>query len=620
MLKKADEKLKKYPIAYVIYGLLAVALVIRGLYGFCQSDESFYISTAGRFASGDLVFADEWHPTQLSSLISMPFYRLFTLVTGGTDGITAYFRVLYVLMTTVLAAVSYRIVSGKGAGGDGAVPENRRFPRIPALALGLFLMLYAHLNMPTLSYYTLSFNFFVAAFITVYAGLPEPEKDTDGAQPGQSSGGQSAKAARNKGTACMLTGGILFALSVLSLPTLVLAALPVMLILAAVCIRVRILRRPLLLFTAGTMIPLLIFIIYLYASGNSIAGLLANLSYIMSDSEHDRGYVESVKVFFRAISDVFGRIYYLSIVLVILALLSYVNQNVKKYIQPSILYTDLLLFIYYVVFAFRYTGFMNTAFALFVFPLFFLTKKKDWYIFISMFMGGLVFAMVCALSSFCDLYVLAVGHGIAAAGGIILLWDMFMELYEEAGNEILYERIWKKSAAAAIIVVMSTFILITGALRFVNVYRDARIELLNTRITSGPGAGMMTTVEHKAQYDSVLSSIKKYTADRAKTDRILFSKLLPWGYTAAGLTVAAPDTWRNPVDSERLMEYYESHEMPDLVFVLNTEVGSYEDSGDVEADLLVNLNEFSGKFAEILKKDYEEHIEKDCTVYVRVSK
>ena len=72
------KKLKRSDIVFIIFGIIAAALLIRAFYGFCQSDESFYVSTAGRFAAGDLVFADEWHPTQLAALITMPVYKVYT--------------------------------------------------------------------------------------------------------------------------------------------------------------------------------------------------------------------------------------------------------------------------------------------------------------------------------------------------------------------------------------------------------------------------------------------------------------------------------------------------------------------------------------------------------------
>ena len=608
-MKKAEETLRKYPAAYMAFAVFTVILIIRGFYGFCQSDESFYTSTASRFAAGDLIFVDEWHPTQLSSLVTMPFYWLYTRLTGQAEGVLLYIRVLYVLLTALEAAACYRIIAGKDA---GSAPAGRKYACIPAFALGLFLMFYCHLNMPSLSYYTLSFNFFVFAFILAYAGLN--------------------RGSEGSGGAFFVTGGAVFALAVLCLPTLVVAALAAMLILALLSVRMAAIRRPLIMFSAGIMIPLVLFIIYLYASGNSIAGLLANLTYIMSDEEHNRGYVESFKVFFRAISDVFGRIYYLSIMMVILAIASYVNLVVHKWIRHCILYTDLLLFIYYAIVASGCSGFMNTAFALFVFPIFFLTRRRDWYVFLSLFMGGLVYSMTCAFSSYCDLYVLSVGHGIAAAGSILLLWDFITEfMKEDVGEEkdtgeaeTPVSALVRRILTCAMMLAAACFLLMTMIVRFRNVYRDDRIGRLDARITAGPAAGLYTSSEHKAQYDSVLGSIRKYSlleeenaVQRKNRGRVLFSKLLPWGYMAVDMRVAAPDTWRNTIDSARLAQYYETHEMPDLVFVLNADVGAYEASGDVEADPIVNLNEFSGKFAEILQSDYDAHIEKDCTVFVR---
>ena len=65
------------------------------------------------------------------------------------------------------------------------------------------------------------------------------------------------------------------------------------------------------------------------------------------------------------------------------------------------------------------------------------------------------------------------------------------------------------------------------------------------------------------------------------------------------------------------MEYYENHEIPDIVFVLNADAASYESSGDVEADPAPNENDLSGGFAKKLSSEYEMHEEKDCTVYIK---
>ncbi len=551
---------KREKLPYIFMGILAVCLAVRAFYGFCQSDECFYISTAGRFAAGDRLFIDEWHPTQMSSLITAPIYRLYSLFVPDRSGIILFFRLLYVLLCTLEAAFIYHGVSKKQS-------------RVAAIALSGFLMLYCHLNMASMSYYMLTFHFYTLAFLIIYC---------------------------RKSDKAYIGGGICFALAVLSLPSLAVAYVLVMLILLTACFFYRKLRKPLLLFSAGIFIPFVIFIVYLYASKVGIAGLLANLVNILSDSEHDRGYVQSFFTFFDAIKDAFGKIYYLSIVLVIMAVPAHLNATYRMMIKPYIFIADVILFMYYLFVAASHTGFTNTAFALFTFPLFFLTERKNWYIFASLFMGGLAVSATYCFSSFSDLYVLSIGHAISAAGSVILLDD-----FTEDAQRMLRYISWTVLTAALIV---------TGVLRFTYVYRDAAMDELKARVMSGPAAGLVTTAEHRRQYEEVLEAIRKYDSG----SRVLFTRILPWGYVASDMRVAAPDTWRHELSNERLSDYYDADpgRQPDVVFVLDAEIGSYETAGDVEADPAPNENEFVGALAEKLAAEYEEHIEPGCTVYI----
>ena len=145
-------------------------------------------------------------------------------------------------------------------------------------------------------------------------------------------------------------------------------------------------------------------------------------------------------------------------------------------------------------------------------------------------------------------------------------------------------------------------------------YRDDRLQNLGSRLTAGPAAHLYTSAPHKEQYDSLLESIEKY---RDAGEDILFTKLLPWGYTASGLSVNAPDSWRNQISSARLMQYYRAHDMklPDIVVVLDADAASYESSFDLDGDPAPNQNEFEGEFADILRSDYKENKEEYCIVY-----
>ena len=594
-------------LPYAVLILLGIALFIRSAYGFCQSDESFYVSTAGRFASGDVIFADEWHPTQMSSLLTAPVYALYRLVTGGTAGMIRFFRCVYLLLTMAEAAWIYTRLKGLGRQYAGA-------------ALALFALMYCHLNMATLSYYMICFQCFLMAALMCY---------------------------RAEKSVCFGAGGFFYALAVLSLPSLAVASTLVFVILALCCIRMKEIRRPFLCFLAGICIPLVLFLIYVYASGLGIAGILANLVNILSDSEHDRDYYQSFKAFFHAIEDAYGRIYYLSLLLVAVSILSSFMEKMRRAAEIYILIADVMLFIYYAAVSARHTGFMNTAFALFVFPLFFLARKKDWYIFASLFLGGLAVSATYSFSSYSDLYVLSIGHGLAAAGGILLLADYAAGVSgrdvraEGAGTETMTERAgtgtMTEGAGTGILTVedepgslpgseiirkyicitaVTVLILVSLCLRFAYVYRDAPVTALDTKLTEGPAAGLITTAEHAGQYEGVLEAIEKYDEEEGN---ILFTRILPWGYTASKMRVGAPDTWRNEISSERLVQYYDlkPDREPDVVVVLDAEAGSYETGGDVEADPAPNANTMEGELGRRLMTGYTGHREACCTVYTR---
>lgn len=545
-------------IPYIILAVCAIFLIIRAFFGFCSSDEPFYISTTKRLFEGDLIFVHEWFPTQLSSLILLPFYALFVTITGGTAGIILYFRILYVLITMIISVISFRIIKARSGSAAG-------------LCIALFMLFFAHLNIATLSYYTMSFEFFVFAML-----LLSVQKKT-----------------------VQISGGFFLALSVLALPSLVIGAVVLWLTLLVFSLKKKELRQALIFSALGMGIALLLFIIYLYATGNSIQDLIRYLPYVLSDDEHQTSLVAPFKKFFRSVTDVYGRIWYLSFVLAALGLLS---NRFKKMI-PYIFAADFMIFIYYGILSVGHTGYMNTALALFAAPLFFMCEKKDIYAFISLFLGGLILSMTYSYSSNGELYVLSIGHGIACVAGIIFIFDFMKE------NSRLMSPV--------LIIAVSLFLLQTVILRFVNVYRDAPLYRLDTRITAGPAEGLLTTKEHCDIYMSVLSDIDGYSKDGGY---VLFSKLLPWGYLACDSRTAAPSTWRNKIDSERLEEFYRLYpdRIPDTVFVLNTYVGSYDTCGDVDADPAPNENSFGGSFADMLESDaYKKNESRDCTIYVR---
>ncbi len=543
-------------LAVIILILSSAALIIRAFFGFCSSDEPFYLSTTKRLFEGDLIFVHDWFPTQLSSLILLPFYAGFVTFTGGTEGVILFFRILYALVTLGIAAASYFIVS-------------KRYSLFTAFSCAFFMLFYVHLNIATLSYYAMCFEFYVFSML-----LLTLEKKP-----------------------FYILSGFVFSLAVLSLPSLAVPFSLAFAVLFFVSFKQKDVRQGLIFTMTGIIAALILFLIYLFASGNSISGLIEYLPYVLSDDEHITSLVAPFKKFFTSISDVYGKVFYLSFVLAFFGLLT----NRFKKLLPFVFVSDCILFFYYLILSLGHTGFINTAFALFAGPLFFMCVKKDWFSFVSLFLGGLFVSMTYSYSSNGELYVLSIGHGIACVGAI-LFTDGFIK---ENGKLTGY------TVRAFII----TVLIQTAVLRFINVYRDAPLRELNVRISEGPAAGLYTTASHEEIYSSVLEDIRR--SDK-KDGYVLFSKLLPWGYLACDMRVSAPSTWRNMINSERLEEFYRlfPDRKPDVIFVLDADVGSYDTCGDVEADAAPNKNEWGGYLADYIgsgrfKKEQGKHL----TVY-----
>ena len=51
----------------------------KSLYGFGGNDEAFYLTIPNRFLMGDAPIKDEWHLSQLSGFLLMPFVWLYNL-------------------------------------------------------------------------------------------------------------------------------------------------------------------------------------------------------------------------------------------------------------------------------------------------------------------------------------------------------------------------------------------------------------------------------------------------------------------------------------------------------------------------------------------------------------
>ncbi|MBQ7582725.1 MAG: hypothetical protein IJU25_07900 [Lachnospiraceae bacterium] len=572
---------KDYP--KILFALSALILLLRALCGFCWSDESFYYSVACRLLQGAVPFSEEWYPTQLSGIFLMPFVALYRLIVGSNDGILLTFRILYVLVTTGVSVIIYRVLQ-------------KETGRVCALFTALLFLFYTHLNIITFSYYALSLLGATVFALCLLCYLQKTEK------------GESAKR-------FLVLSGVSFAVLVLSMPLMAFAYFGsvfialLFLFLPFVAPRYKkcreALRQILLYHFFGILIIAVPFFIWLF-SRISVSTLIQSLPYVLNDEEHDEMtmYV-AMRNCFQNLSETFGKTVYLCYFLIALSVLTgglmlfLRNREHRnfKIIKVSALIADIAAFILLFIKCIGHTGYVQIALILFALPLFFMTEKKDLRLFFLFLLPGICLSY-CYIyaSSGASVYTEAIGFALASIGAPAMILSFAKELrFEQPAdrkkNLLLYIPLYT--------LILSALIL-TITLRMINIYRDDSLLNLTEPIKDGPAAGIFTTKAHLKDYETVLDVLQTdCMLDSYRDDthtKLLISKLLPWGYLSSDMHCASFSSWRSAMDSAQLQKYYELHpdSYPDVILLLDPHFGSYETCGDVEADPFPNENANEG--------------------------
>ena len=578
-----------YP--YIILGLGALLLLCKCFYSFCWSDETFYFSTAYRFYQGDSIFLHEWFPTQLSALILLPLFSLYMAVTGSTTGILLFFRICFVIFASVSSLVTYQILKNT-------------VKKTTALFCAITVLFYTHLNIATLSYYTISVHCFLLAMLLIYHYYQNPKKRF------------------------LLISGILFALCVLALPTMAVAyflVIAAILLLLLIC---RVVKLPAALKETiakadlksvcfytflGICIPAVIFFAFMLTNV-SITDFINGIPYVLSDEEHETSLIYPLKKFFIGINEVYGYAAYAGYLLIVITL--FFGRFFSEFLRKVAFSCDFILFLVYFACSLGHTGYIQTALCMTALPLFFLTKKKNWSLFFLLFGGGMIFSVVYSYSSNGYLYILSIGHFIASIAAILFVQGFALEQGMES-NPDLYKRLCQ----VLCMVIICVTVLQTITLRIVNIYRDAPLSDLTAKITEGPASGLYTTTEHLSMYQTVYDTLMTYCQSDSfdgnyKNQTIFITKLLPYGYMCTDLRCAAPTTWRTAFNSKRLEPYYKMNpeRFPDIILVLDEQYGSYNTCGDIEADPTPNANEIEGYLRDYVEANSYDKISVPCGV------
>lgn len=145
-------------IALLAFGAVFFCLFFSQQVGIGLADEQFYYTIVKRLLQGDRLFVDEWHLSQMFSVLLIPPVKLYLRIFGGADGLILAMRRLFLVWELFTGGYVYLRLRKHG------------FPALVfALALCVFFPYYAF------TYYTFAVHGTVILLVTLFASEKKPK-------------------------------------------------------------------------------------------------------------------------------------------------------------------------------------------------------------------------------------------------------------------------------------------------------------------------------------------------------------------------------------------------------------------------------------------------------------
>jgi len=569
---------KNYITIFFFFSLL----LLRACYGFCWTDEAFYVSMADRMWSGTRFISEEWHFAQLYAIVLGPIVYVYKILVGSYEGIYLFLRMFTVIIDTVAAGILYRTLK-------------RQYNVYASLIATITFMLYSRANIITFSYYEairVAYLFLLLCFFQCY------EK----------------KAAFLKG---IVSGSGLAVTGIINPYLCVCYLIGFIIYLFLIKRHIEIFQFENIKYTfIGMCISGMLwisYILYMVLKNNSITEIMMGISQIVAmqntHSFNENPFLVFVDVFLK-IATRFRYTMFLSVIL-FLYLISTNKQFKEERKENVILILISIIFVFDCIQAKKLHGGVFIALAIYGIQIFILTKHKNWKVMRVFFIPGCVLAVAMRFSSDVGIDAMTVGFSFSAIASIIFISDYMQEKVRRTK--------WSKYICYGVYMI-TVLLMLTG--RLLLVYRDANLWQLNTMIEKGPAKGLYTTETHFREYNQLMNVMEKYCQG---TGHVLILNWACWAYLCTDMGCGAPTTWRLTIDLRKneMAEYYSLYpeKIPDVIIALNPEVGGWEDHWFSSGGGKLKPQEDSSRhelFTEILNNQlYEEEETELCKVYIR---
>lgn len=528
-----------------------IYIIIMAFFNGTFPDEAFYISIPLRLINGDGLFTDEWHLSQLSAVLLYVPVSLFTGLTGGTEGIVLFMRVLFCLMQLGTGVLLYTTLRDYG---------------LSAALISSFFMSFFAIGINTLSYNTIGVASLFALICVIYRSLKKPSGIK------------------------MLCAGSLTAAFVLCQPFAVFLYLAYF---TAVCVFFTRSRKekaeipfPLTLkaffLSVAGILPVLIFFLYLLLKNSDISTIISCIPGILNDVEHmqiseNLGIKTfSLYTFFVDMTMCMGTVPLILYALSLIAPLIIRKKSKSVAFFVTAVSFAVIAVVFWIRIAFMrdttetddvYFYFLPLALPGIVFYV--LSEKKNKPVFILFWCTGIIYALFMTASSNMRLHASVNGYIIAAAGTLLLGAQAHSEL-KEASQESKFTKITA--------VLLSAVLLGSAATNFAVVTAGSlasRFSYTTTKMTEGMYKGILFPSDQALKYTKVLRDTEKIKEILSPEDKLFVLDNIPTVYVEGGFNMGAFSGWfisdqlQFPEIRDRFREYYSilPENIPDYIYV-----------------------------------------------------
>lgn len=546
-LRSKPDKGKWQHIIFAVLMAFAIGFSLwKCYYGFGGNDESFYLTIPHRLTLGDSLLGDEWHLTQLSGFLLLPFVWLYTMITQSTVGIIFAARVFYVICHAVIVCVIYSRL--------------KKYGYFSVFGCVLYF-LFTPFDIMALSYNTMGLD------LIALTGVLMATADYSKKLP-------------------LIISGLAFAGAVLCCPYL--AAVYVMYIIAVgvhYVIKKTALNKNLfnselfsiktfLWFTLGAGILAAIFLVFVL-SRVSFNEIFSNLPYLLADPDHPQmGFMAKMNYYFKTIVECHTHFKYVLMAYGATAIVMLLDRKRKQHRSIYLILTSAIVILALVMFMPTMTSVYYNAI---MFPMIFmgitayvLSENKQRELFASLFVLGIFYSVALCFSSNQYFYVTAMACTASNIASFVFIGNLIKEM--KANPDNLDYAVPCKYLAF----VMTAFLIILQACFQITVkaehcFWDSEPKQLTQTIQNGPAKGIKTTPNNAQTYEQIYADISQY--QNLEKGNILFLTQKTWTYLAAEDfpygTLSAYVTGENQNSLARLRSYYSvnSKKIPKYIYI-----------------------------------------------------